>query len=463
MNTIWPPDLTKNSDPKYIVLIQSMRAAIRSGELPQGQRMPPVRELAWDLKITPGTVARVYKLAAEEGLVTTEVGRGTFVSGGPVAGSLPEDPLLRSVRRGMLDFRAVRVPEIGQEAVIRSGLQRLAQSPAMAYTDYPTSETDRAARAAVAQWIGPDRAGPLEAEDIILGMGAQNTVIMLLQALLHGPNPVILTEELGYPGVRHAARLLRAQLVGVEMDAEGIRPDAFEEALRREGAQVLLTVGDVHSPTTRRPSVARRQEIAALARKYQIQIIEDDCHCISRPTEPGYRAICPERAWFVSSLTKTVSASLRFGYAACARDQAALARQVAQSSFYGMPQPILDLSAQLIESGEAERLRAEAERSARERVKRAVNVLGRWDISWREDVPFLWLRLPQGWRASRYARACAEAGIDIKPADEFSLPDGRAPNAVRIGLNAQESVAVYEAALRKMDALLARPPANVDL
>ena len=82
MDTNWPPDLSSASGSKYIVLLQSLRAAIRSGTLPAQHRLPPVRELAWQLGITPGTVARAYKLANDEGLLDTAVGRGTFVAGG---------------------------------------------------------------------------------------------------------------------------------------------------------------------------------------------------------------------------------------------------------------------------------------------------------------------------------------------------------------------------------------------
>ncbi len=463
MDTIWPPDLVNTPGPKYSVLVQSMRAAIRSGHLPKGHKMPPVRELAWELGITPGTVARAYKIATEEGLVETAVGRGTFVADhhGPHVPELAE-PLVNAPRPGLLDFRAARVPELGQSAAIRDAMARLAGQE-RAYFDYPNSQTDRAAREEVVRWIGPDRAGRLEADDIVLGLGAQNTVMMVLQTCLQGPSPVILTEALAYPGVRHAARLLRAQLIGVEMDGEGMRPDRLEEALRVHGGQVLLISPHSHSPTTARMGLERRQRIADIARRYQLQVIEDDCHCINRPELPAFRAICPERAWFVASLTKTVSPALRFGYAACPREHAATARQVAQSSFYGMPQPILDICTDLMASGEAERLRARVEAVTSERIRLAVNVLGQWDITWRADVPFLWLKLPQGWRGSTFAMACESEGIRIKPADEFALPDGAAPHAVRITVNAIHDSDTLEAALGRMSALLARPPLNVDL
>lgn len=439
-----------------------MRGAVRSGELENGHKLPPVRELAWQLGITPGTVARAYKLAAEEGLVSTGVGRGTFVAGQAAPNFPVPESLLTTEQPDATDLRAARTPDVGQDAVIRAAMAKLARQAPYKYLDYPNTDTQHPAQAAAAEWIGQERVGRITPEDVVMGLGAQNTVIMALQTVLYGANPVILTEALGYPGVRHAARLLRAQLIGVEMDEDGVRPDRLEEALRKHGGQVLLLAAEVHSPTTIRTSLERRQQIAALARQYNLQIIEDDCHCITRPEEPAYRGICPERAWFISSLTKSVSASLRFGYAVAPRGQVEMAQQVAQSSFYGLPQPILDICAELLTSGEAERIRQTLERRVAEQVKRAVNALGKWDIAWRSDVPFVWLKLPQGWRGSSFASACEKEKIRIKAADEFALADGAAPHAVRLALNANIPAERYEAALARLSEILERPPVGVD-
>ena len=315
IDTIWPPDFSNSNDPKYIVLIQSMRGAIRSGLLEPGHKLPPVREFAWQLGITPGTVARAYKMAAEEGLVDTAVGRGTFVTGGLNADHpIHPDPLILPARASGLDFRAVRVQDTGQDARILQLMSRLCDDPGLDLTEYPSYDTDAPAREQVVHWIGPDRAGRFGADEVVLSLGAQNGLLMALQTILHGPSPVILTEELAYQGCRHAARLLRAQIIGVEMDEQGVRPDKLEEALRRHGGQVLITSAEVHSPTTIRTTIERRQQIARIAQKYQLQIIDDDCHTITRHDRPSYRAICPERAWYISALTKSVSAALRFGF-----------------------------------------------------------------------------------------------------------------------------------------------------
>lgn len=55
---------------------------IRGGELPDGQRLPSIRQLAGDLRVATGTVAKAYALLEEEGLVESSRAHGTRVSSG---------------------------------------------------------------------------------------------------------------------------------------------------------------------------------------------------------------------------------------------------------------------------------------------------------------------------------------------------------------------------------------------
>ena len=58
---------------------------IITGALREGNRLPPVRQLAADLELAPNTVARAYRELEQERLIVTRGRRGTFVAGGPVA------------------------------------------------------------------------------------------------------------------------------------------------------------------------------------------------------------------------------------------------------------------------------------------------------------------------------------------------------------------------------------------
>lgn len=55
---------------------------IRSGELDAGRRLPSIRQLASDLRVAPGTVAKAYSQLESEGLLETSRSRGTRVTAG---------------------------------------------------------------------------------------------------------------------------------------------------------------------------------------------------------------------------------------------------------------------------------------------------------------------------------------------------------------------------------------------
>jgi len=89
--TIWEPRLAGRKGPRYLAIVEALTEDVASGDLKQGSRLPTHRDLADQLGLTVGTITRAYAEAARRGLVSGEVGRGTFVrrgeAGGPELGS----------------------------------------------------------------------------------------------------------------------------------------------------------------------------------------------------------------------------------------------------------------------------------------------------------------------------------------------------------------------------------------
>ncbi|TJX35052.1 MAG: GntR family transcriptional regulator, partial [Mesorhizobium sp.] len=77
--TNWLPDLSSGSGPLYQRLADSIESDIDKGVIDAGAKLPPQRDLAYDIGATVGTVGRAYQLLRERGLVSGEVGRGTYV------------------------------------------------------------------------------------------------------------------------------------------------------------------------------------------------------------------------------------------------------------------------------------------------------------------------------------------------------------------------------------------------
>ena len=74
MGTSWVPDLSQSGKSKYKALANAIRDAVANDLLSSGDRLPPVRELAYQMSVTPGTVARAYSVLTEEGVLSAGVG-----------------------------------------------------------------------------------------------------------------------------------------------------------------------------------------------------------------------------------------------------------------------------------------------------------------------------------------------------------------------------------------------------
>lgn len=467
MNTIWHPSIAGRPGPKYGAVAQAIRDAIGDGTLAVGVKLPPVRDLAWRLSITPGTVARAYAILTDEGALEATVGRGTFVA--PPKADLLDDvwsrqaPVSRDGDTGPVNLVSPHLPDMGQVAHLRRAMAQVAAAEARIYMHYPTRADYAPVRAAVVGWLSDLPLGPLEPDDVILANGGQNAICLVMQAALSGPRPAVLMEDLSYAGFRRAAELMRAEVGGVAMDRHGMRPDALEAAAKSGHAQLICLTPDVQNPTGRFMPLERRREILAVAQRHDLQILEDDIYCTDTARAPCFRALDPGRSWHVSAISKTLTPALRVGFALAPEGRRADLRRAAEYGFFGLSQPLAELT-RIVLSDPATRDIARAIRARMaEYVRAAVNVLGGFDLSWGADVPFLWLTLPPGWRGAAFCRAAEAEGVQIRSADEFCLRDGRAPHAVRLAVNAQVGLAAFEAAMQKLRALLDNPPEQISV
>jgi len=472
MNTIWIPDLSQLQGPKYRVLTDALRVDITSGALPPGTRLPTVRELAWRLSVTPGTVARAYQAATTEGLLQATVGRGTFVAerteslpplrSSPSVGLI--DPLFGAeplARPDLLDMRSPHLPQVGQTAAFASALQRVGSRIGSDWLTYTSQDQEAPLRAAVCNWLSDRTLGPLGPGDVMLTLGGQNAISLVMNATLGGDRPVVLVEDLAFPGFRYVARLARAEVVPVAMDGEGMCPDALEAACRMHRPQLLCLMPEVQNPTAARMGLDRRARIVSTAQRYNLQIIEDECYAPTVSPYPALRALAPERTWYIGSFSKTVSASLRFGYAISPLGQGEAARLVVQHNYFALPQPLSTLCLDLFTTGAAQDIRRAAQAEITTRLALVVGRLQPYAPCWQPGVPFVWLRLPQGWRASSFARNAEEAGVLLRSADQYALINSRVPHAVRLALPCDVPLAALEAGLDSLARLLPNPPSDM--
>ncbi len=464
MGTIWPDALPSSKGPKYKAVAETIRGAIDGGSLTEGTKLPPVREMAYQLGITPGTVARAYTVLTDEGLLEAGVGRGTFVA--PPKTSLLDDVWARQTeppKTHNVSLFSPRLIDVGQVAAIKDAVRQVAEADPWLFLNYPTRDAYKPVRQAVVDWLSDLPLGSLVPEDIVLTHGGQNGLCVVFQAVLRGQRPVVLVEDLSYAGFRRAAELMRAEVVGIEMDQYGIVPEALDAAARQHGAQLLCVSPEVHNPTGGHTPLFRRKEIVDVAKRHDLQILEDDCYRMGEARAPSFRALAPERGWHVSSISKTLTPALRVGFAIAPQGRSTDLRRAAEYGYFGLAQPLAELTRILLTDPRTPELARKIRQSMAEYVRVAVNALGGFDLNWDPEVPFVWLKLPSGWRAAAFCRAAEGQGVQIRSADEFALRDGRAPHAVRIAMNGHVSLEAFEGAMMRLRSLLDNPPEQISV
>ena len=178
---------------------------------------------------------------------------------------------------------------------------------------------------------------------------------------------------------------------------------------------------------------------------------------------PSYRALAPDIGWHVTSISKSLTPSLRVGFAVAPKGKSADLRRAAEYGYFGLAQPLAEVTRLLLSDPRARQMVVEVREEMAKYVRVAVNALGGYELTWDDQVPFLWLRLPSGWRAAAFTRAAEAQGVQLRSADEFALRDGRAPNAVRIAVNGHVTLERFETAMLRLRSLLANPPEQISV
>ena len=69
----------RSGEPIYIQIVDQFERQISDGELKPGDQLPTVRELANELEVNFNTIARAYRILDDNGAISTQQGRGTYV------------------------------------------------------------------------------------------------------------------------------------------------------------------------------------------------------------------------------------------------------------------------------------------------------------------------------------------------------------------------------------------------
>jgi DNA-binding transcriptional MocR family regulator len=442
----WQARIDPNQRPIYLAIAAAIEAAIDSGEVRDGDRLPSHRALAASLDIDLTTASRGYSEARRRGLLRTGTGRGTFVRADP-APAQGQNP-------SVIDMSMNQPPQPQDPALrqlLRDGLTNLLRhcdiATLMAYRGAAGSDTDRAAGA---RWLRPV-IGEVPADRLAVCAGGQAALAALV-TMLARPGDTILAESLTYPRVRALATQCDIRLEPVATDADGMLPDDLDRACRQFRPKAIYCIPTMHNPTTVTTPPARRQALAELALRHGVPLIEDDAYGML-PSAPiaAITSLAHGVGYYVASTSKCLSPGLRVAYVV-APDAASTARLVAALRATSLMAPPLmtGLVSAWIDDGTAAAYRdaVRAEAAGRQRI--AQEILPPGGFAAHPEGLHVWLTLPADWNGVDFWAHARRLGLPLVPGETFmATPNApNTPNGVRISLGAATSRTALRTALQ---------------
>jgi 2-aminoadipate transaminase len=325
--------------PLGLQLTDELRRRVQAGSLGPGDRLPPVRGLATRLKVTPETVAGAYKRLIEEGYLRGEVGRGTFVAAPPLraeedplapfeaGGSLPpfvtphdRDLLKLANRPGVVSFAAsVAALDLAPVEALQRALNDVLEREGSDALQVGATPGYPPLRAAIAELLQRRGITGLDESVVCITSGCQQGIDLAAKVFV-GPGDAVLVEQPSFLGALEAFRARGARVVGVPIEADGLRIEALPALIQRHRPKLLYCMPTYQNPTGRSLSSEKRHALLRIAATYDLPVVEDDSAGFFS-LEPGGCAPpslkADDQAGYVIHLgtfSKIIAAGLRLGW-----------------------------------------------------------------------------------------------------------------------------------------------------
>jgi len=383
----------------YGQIYRSLRAAIRSGRLAPGVRLPATRALASDLGVSRTTVLAAFEQLLAEGYAVARTGAGTFV-----APQLPDEVGRMRARSAMRETRDARDsrdsrsceapafsrlgswiervrPRLAHEAATersdarfdftpcvpdvarlpddawRRALARTAQATPRASFDYADPSGSRALRRELASYLLRAR-GVRTSADRIVVVGGVAQALDLCARLFVDPGDRVLVEEPGYVGARRVFGAAGAVLCPAPVDDQGLDLAGVDADATARCKLVYVTPSH-QFPRGSVMSLRRRLDLLRFARESNAYVVEDDYDSEFRYSGRAIEALASlddaGRVLYVGTFSKTLFPSLRTAFIALPEPLVEPFRAAKWLSDWASPTFEQEVLARFLASGDFER------------------------------------------------------------------------------------------------------------
>jgi 2-aminoadipate transaminase len=310
-----------------------------------------------------------------------------------------------------------------------------------AVLQYSVTEGLLMLREKIAAMLDPD-AAQIGARNIIITQGSQQGLDLLWKLYLEKGRAVF-TETPSYLGALQSFQLSRADIMPIASDEEGIRPESLLKACRQHRPALIYLMPNFQNPTGVSLSLERRRKIVGIVKEHDLLLVEDDPYgdlFFSGEKMPSLFALGKaDNFIYMSSFSKTIAPGLRIAYLVCNEEaigKLAVVKQGTDLQTNTFGQYLVN---EYLESGKYEGHKALLRKTYSRRrdlmLAAMANCFPR-SVSWNcpEGGMFLWVKLPENYKAGHILQKCLEKNVAFVPGQEF-FPDGSGENTMRLNFS----------------------------
>lgn len=157
-----------------------------------------------------------------------------------------------------------------------------------------------------------------ELENVLVTTGSEQVLDLVGKAFID-PGDTVLVEQPTYLCALDVFKTYGANFAGVEMDEQGMKMDCLEEALKSHpNTKLIYTVPNFQNPTGRTMALERRKQLAELAAKYDVYVLEDNPYGEIRFAGQHVPAVKSfdqtGHVFYMSTFSKTLAPGFRLGW-----------------------------------------------------------------------------------------------------------------------------------------------------
>jgi len=153
-------------------------------------------------------------------------------------------------------------------------------------------------------------------DNIRITSGSQGALDAIAKILITKGDKIAL-EAPTFLGAIQAFDAYEPEYVCIKMDQDGLIPDSLEEILQHNTVKFIYLVPTFQNPSGRTTTLKRREKIAAIIKKHNALVVEDDPYSSLRYRGSSIRSIyslAPDNVVYMSTLSKVFAPGLRIGF-----------------------------------------------------------------------------------------------------------------------------------------------------